>query len=173
MTYNNFQQSSTHQHSSIQLFKNLIVSLSIAVFLLLVGTQFHLSYAADDYAANNTVKVYKSPTCGCCRKWVTHLKNNGFKVESVNTNRMNSVKKRLGVPGNLQSCHTAVVNGYVIEGHVPAKDIKNLLNQKSKVVGLAVPGMPAGSPGMEWIKKDKYSVISFDKNGKTKVVANY
>ena len=94
------------------------------------------------------VTVYKSPTCGCCGKWVEHLGENGFEVETVDVNAMTSVKESLGVPQSMYSCHTAQVGGYVIEGHVPAADITRLLQQRPPIAGLAVPGMPIGSPGL-------------------------
>ena len=147
---------------------HLLGSLTLAIFALLLATQFHLSYAGD-----KNIKVFKSPTCGCCTKWVEHMEKNGFHIESVDTQRMDIVKKQYGVPGNLQSCHTAIIGDYVIEGHVPAKEIDRLLKLKSPVRGLAVPGMPMGSPGMEGFRKDKYSVVSFDKDGKTEIFANY
>lgn len=93
--------------------------------------------------------VYKSPTCGCCTKWVEHLRANGFAVEIREPADLNAVKDRLGVPADMRACHTAEIDGYVIEGHVPATDVQRLLREKPKALGLAVPGMPLGSPGME------------------------
>lgn len=119
------------------------------------------------------ITVYKDPDCGCCRNWVDHLKKHGFKVTTHDTRDMSSVKSTFSVNSKLHSCHTAVINGYVIEGHVPAADIKRLLRERPKVAGLAVPGMPVGSPGMEGSRSDKYSVMAFDKTGKTKVFANH
>ena len=117
--------------------------------------------AADTVAAPVEVVVYKSPTCGCCSKWVDHMTASGFKVIAHDTSDMQAVKKKLGVPDAMASCHTAVVNGYVIEGHVPAADIQRLLRDKPKVAGLAVPGMVMGSPGMEGSRSDPYSVVTF------------
>lgn len=93
--------------------------------------------------------VYKSPTCGCCRNWVEHVKRHGFGAVVRDTSELTAIKTSLGVPANLRSCHTAVVAGYVIEGHVPADVIQRLLRERPDVVGIAVAGMPAGSPGME------------------------
>ena len=93
-----------------------------------------------------TAMVYKSPTCGCCTKWVDHLRENGFAVQIREPADMNAVKDRLEVPTDMRSCHTAVIGGYVVEGHVPATDIKRLLRDRPKAKGLAVPGMPLGSP---------------------------
>lgn len=100
-------------------------------------------------APPNTIVVYKSPTCNCCSKWIEHLKHAGFKVEAHNESDLNQIRQQLGVPEKLASCHTAIINGYVIEGHVPAEDIRQLLTKRPKARGLAVPGMPIGSPGME------------------------
>lgn len=107
--------------------------------------------------------VYKSATCGCCTSWIEHLQQNGFSVEAQNVDDLAAIKGRHGVSPDLASCHTAVIDGYVIEGHVPADDIKRLLSERPAVEGLAVPGMPLGSPGMEQgPRKDPYAVVSFD-----------
>jgi hypothetical protein len=119
------------------------------------------------------ITVYKDPSCGCCKSWIEHLIKHGYSVDAKDTPQMAEIKRTLGVPDALTSCHTALVNGYLIEGHVPAEDIAKLLKAKPKVAGLAVPGMPTGSPGMEGPRKVHYQVLSFDKNGKTKVFASY
>jgi len=117
--------------------------------------------------------VYKSPTCGCCKKWVEHLEKSGYKVTAHDVPDVAVYKKRYGVPADLGSCHTAIVtSGYIVEGHVPADVIDKLVAQAPKdIIGLAVPGMPAGSPGMEGGAKEKYDIVAFDKAGKTKVFA--
>ena len=118
------------------------------------------------------VTVYKSPSCGCCGKWVDHLRASGFRVAVHDVQNVEPFKERYGVPSRLASCHTATVDGYVIEGHVPAADIRRLLAEKPKVKGLAVPGMPVGSPGMEQGNvKEPYDVVSFDQAGRTAVFA--
>jgi len=122
---------------------------------------------------NNVATVFKSASCGCCTKWVTHMKDNGFKVQAFNTNDVTKVKKEQGIPKKFWSCHTAKVGKYLIEGHVPAADIKKLIAENRPVAGLAVPGMPVGSPGMPGLMKQKYQVYEFDKKGLTKVVAQY
>ncbi|MEK6770723.1 MAG: DUF411 domain-containing protein [Pseudomonadota bacterium] len=127
--------------------------------------------SAGAYAAEIT--VYKSPTCGCCKLWIDHLKSNGFTVKAHDTENVAAHKQRLGVLPELASCHTAVVNGYVIEGHVPAADIKRLLKEKPKILGLAVPGMPMGSPGMEGPVKEAYEVKTFDKKGRVTTYARH
>ncbi|HMG95887.1 MAG TPA: DUF411 domain-containing protein [Gemmatimonadaceae bacterium] len=119
-----------------------------------------------------TITVYKDPGCGCCKNWIEHLIKHGYRVDAKDTPGMTEVKRTLGVPDRLSACHTAVVNGYLIEGHVPAADIARLLKEKPKVAGLAVPGMPMGSPGMEGPRAQHYQVLSFDKAGKTKVFAS-
>ena len=128
--------------------------------------------AADEALSPVEVTVYKSPTCGCCSKWVDHMTAAGFKVTAHDTSNMQAVKTRLGVPDALASCHTSVVNGYIIEGHVPAADIQRLLRDKPRVAGLAVPGMVTGSPGMEGSRSDPYNVMAFGE-GKTSVFARH
>ena len=100
------------------------------------------------FAAGPLITVHKDPTCGCCSGWVSHLEQQGFHTKTIETREINRVKAKLGVPNDLWACHTAEVSGYVIEGHVPAVSIKKLLTERPKAKGLAVPGMPAGSPGM-------------------------
>ena len=114
------------------------------------------------------IEVWKSPTCSCCSKWVSHLRDNGFAVSVHNQTEMSALKSTLGVPRELASCHTALVDGYVIEGHVPAKDIHRLLAEKPEAAGLAVPGMPIGSPGMEQgDRQDPYTTVLFDTRGQS------
>ncbi|HCU53027.1 MAG TPA: metal-binding protein [Gammaproteobacteria bacterium] len=120
------------------------------------------------------VTVYKSPTCGCCKQWVTHMQANGFTVKAHDVADIVQYKTANGVPMMLGSCHTAIVGGYVIEGHVPASDIRRLLKERPPVRGLAVPGMPVGSPGMEQgAHQDRYNVLTFDKLGNTTVYARH
>jgi hypothetical protein len=125
--------------------------------------------------APTPVTVYKDPSCGCCTKWVTHLRANGFAPIANDRSDMDALKDSLGVPVTLRSCHTAVVGRYVIEGHVPAADLKRLLATAPKgVLGLAVPGMPSGSPGMEVSgAADRYDVVSFGAAGATHVFATH
>jgi hypothetical protein len=120
------------------------------------------------------IDVYKDPTCGCCANWVGHLRKNGFAAHSEDVADINAVKAKYNVPAALRSCHTAVVNGYVIEGHVPAADVKRLLTTRpADVLGLAVPGMPVGSPGMEGSNPQAYQVLAFDKGGRSRIFATY
>jgi len=117
------------------------------------------------------IKVYKTPECGCCKAWVKHLRANGFVVETMDMPDLSLVKQKYGVKPALQSCHTAVVNGYVIEGHVPADLITRMLKERPAIAGLAVPGMPSGSPGMEGGVKQHYQVLTFDRAGHSGVYA--
>lgn len=120
-------------------------------------------------AAAADIMVYKDAQCGCCGKWVEHLRANGFNVTTHNETRMDSIKSTHGVPTQLASCHTAIVDGYVVEGHVPSDAIKRLLRERPAVKGIAVPGMPAGSPGMEGPRAQPYDIMSFDSQGKTAI----
>lgn len=131
--------------------------------------------AAQQKAAGPLVEVFKSPTCGCCSNWVEHMRANGFVVRTTNLNDISEIKKSRGVPLEVQSCHTALVNGYVVEGHVPAADVQRMLKEKPAIVGIAVGGMPIGSPGMEtpYVKAEPYNVMSFDKRGATRVYAKH
>lgn len=137
----------------------------------LIGALGGLAFGAAraSAAAPATVTVYKNRSCGCCGGWVEHMKAAGFPVEVVTTPQVNRVKVRLGVPDDLASCHTAEVGGYVIEGHVPADAVKRLLAEKPQARGLAVPGMPIGSPGMEveGADPDTYDVVLFGASGRT------
>ncbi|MGD8743800.1 MAG: DUF411 domain-containing protein [Granulosicoccaceae bacterium] len=142
------------------------------LLLMLLG----LLFAINGYTGNTAsdVIVYKSPACGCCNKWIEHLEQNGFKVEAHNVKDVIPYKIQNGVTPELASCHTAIVDGYTIEGHVPAGDIKRLLRERPAVDGLAVPGMPIGSPGMEQgDRKDKYNVVSFDEKGNKKIFSSH
>ena len=120
-----------------------------------------------------TVQVYKSPQCGCCEKWVDHMKSAGFKVITHDTNTVAEYKTRLGVPLAMGSCHTAEVGGYFVEGHVPAGDVKKLLAEKPQAKGLGVPGMPASSPGMDDGSKTPYEVLLVGKDGSTTTFARH
>ena len=153
--------------STIQTLRRLLGGAALSVALSAAAPLVHAAELPP-------ITVYKSPTCGCCVKWVDHLKENGFEVESRDVKDVSMIKRMAGVDGKLASCHTALVEGYAIEGHVPAADIKRLLQERPAVRGLAVPGMPIGSPGMEQgSRKDPYHVIAFDKGGNTEVFASH
>jgi hypothetical protein len=125
--------------------------------------------------AAETITVYKDPTCGCCKKWVAHLDANGFRTVAHDRNDMDAFKDSLGIPASLRSCHTAVIGKLLVEGHVPAADIRKALGAAPKgVIGLAVPGMPTGSPGMEMgTRTDRFDVLAFDAKGTVKVFATH
>lgn len=135
--------------------------------------------AADHAAAAHrhelpTIVVHKSQYCGCCTLWVEHLQQAGYTVEVVNTDNLDAVKTRVGLPPGMGSCHTAEVDGYFVEGHVPASDVTRLLVERPAIRGLAVPGMPIGSPGMEQGgTKQPYDVIAVAEDGSTSVFAHY
>lgn len=122
--------------------------------------------------AGPTVTVYKSPTCGCCGKWIAHLQAAGFTVVAHDTDDVSAVRSSMGVPFRLGSCHTARVGNYVIEGHVPADLITKILTEHPAITGLAVPGMVTGSPGMEGPGAQPYDVVAWDRAGKTSVYAH-
>lgn len=118
-----------------------------------------------------TVLVYKTPTCGCCNGWIDHLQAAGFTVDARDVRDIMTVKQDGGVPVSMSSCHTAIVDGYVVEGHVPAEQVKRLLAERPEVAGIAVPGMPVGSPGMEGPNAKPYQVLSFTHDGQAEVFA--
>ena len=123
--------------------------------------------------AAQVIEVYKNEGCGCCEKWVEHLQKNGFAVKAHNVPDVGAYRARSGIPEHLSACHTARVGGYAIEGHVPASEIKRLLAQRPKAKGLAVPGMPAGSPGMESDRPQPYDVLLVQRDGTTAVFQSY
>jgi hypothetical protein len=130
----------------------------------LIGFAFFVAVTAGTawtVAAEETIEVWKSPTCGCCNGWVDHLRENGLEVVTNDVGDLSLIKRMAGVPDHLQSCHTAKVGGYVIEGHVPASAVERLLEERPGVAGLAVPGMPAGSPGMPSPTPERYQVLTF------------
>jgi hypothetical protein len=126
-------------------------------------------------AAATPVTVYKSRTCGCCAKWVDHLRAEGFDPRVHDEETMDQIKDELGVPQAVRSCHTALAGKYLIEGHVPARDIRKLLRYRPKVAGLAVPGMPGGTPGMAepGTQPSGFEVVAFQLDGKTELFARY
>ena len=149
--------------------KNMMMLLAVLLFGGVLSAGAYLLMPTSVQAAD--LVVYKSPTCGCCKKWVSHMRENGFSVEVHEQYDVTPKKDEYGVPRHLRSCHTATIGGYVVEGHVPAGVVRRLLAEKPEVAGISVPGMPMGSPGMEGYRKDAYDVVSFGKNGKTGVYA--
>ena len=149
---------------------NNVKALGIGgVLMILIAVT--VSWKPGDQQELPGMTVYKSQWCGCCTQWVAHMRDNGFEVEVEEMNDLSPIKTRYGVTRELSSCHTAVVDGYVVEGHVPADLVKRLLRDRPDVVGLAVPGMPIGSPGMEGPNKEAYNVLTFDDDGESAVYA--
>ncbi len=148
-----------------------IFGLAAAAMMLSGTMSLHPARAASDAPL---IKVFKSPSCGCCTKWVDQAKAAGFRIEAINTENMDMIKKQAAVPEHLQSCHTAMIDGYVIEGHVPFSDIRRMLKTRPKARGLSVPGMVTGSPGMEYEnEREPYNVILFSANGSEKIFKSY
>lgn len=143
--------------------------------LLLAGLLAPFAHAAPP-AAKPVVEVWKDPNCGCCKDWIAHIEASGFSVKAHDTGN-NPVRLKLGMPKNLGSCHTALVDGYVIEGHVPAREIHRMLKERPAALGLAVPGMPVGSPGMDGPvykgRKDPYDVLLVGRDATSRVFQSY
>jgi len=158
----------THTSSRRAFVASIVAAASTAMATRLLGQ------ATPQPPMSRTLRdivVYKDPNCGCCAEWVKHIKAAGFKVNVQDTKEMETVKRSYGVPKALDSCHTGRIGKYTIEGHVPADLIVRLVNEQPKAIGLAVPGMPMGSPGMEGGRKDAYQVLLFDSAGNTSVYA--
>lgn len=139
----------------------------VAVALAVAGV---LWFSASKSDASQVV-VYKTPSCGCCTKWAQHLRDNGFSVRTESMPDLSKLKRYHGVGQELSACHTALVDGYVVEGHVPAAVVRRLLEERPPVAGIAVPGMPQGSPGMPSAHPEPYEVLAFDEDGSTYVFA--
>ncbi len=119
------------------------------------------------------VVVYKDPSCECCGRWAHHMRRNGFAVTVNSVGDMDPIKRKAGIPEAMESCHTAFVGEYLIEGHVPASDIKRMLSERPAIKGLAVPGMPISAPGMDSPEREPYTVLAFNAKGRTSVFASY
>ena len=148
--------------------RNLFLAFTFLLSAVTIGV-----HGQAQQQAGPSVDVFKSATCGCCAKWVDHMRKAGFTVHVTDLDEaeLQKIKERYNVPSNGRSCHTARVEGFTVEGHVPAAEVKRLLKEKPKVLGLTVPGMPLGSPGMEvsGVKAQPYNVLTFDKQGATTV----
>jgi len=148
---------------------------NITQTLLITGVIAGSLFYTMSAQAELDIKVYKNPSCGCCGNWVKHLKQNGFNTDVTAMQNRQPLQIKMGVPLDRGACHTAVIDGYFIEGHIPAEDIKKLLSEKPNIAGLTVPGMPAGSPGMEnknYPAMD-YSVLAIDKQGRTSIFSQH
>ncbi len=154
--------------------KNRIIAL-LVILAAGFGAFLLKPYITPNAAASpKEMEVYKSASCGCCNAWIIHAEKEGYKVKATNTEEMYIYKTAAKVPERLQSCHTTIIGDYVIEGHVPMREIKRLLQEKPKgAIGLAVPGMPSGSPGMENGRYDSYDVIIFFEDGRAEIYASY
>lgn len=155
----------------------LVIGLMVIVVVAVGAFALHLpksNITAVSHSENPLITVYKSASCGCCKKWVSYLEDEGFSVKSINHDDVDMIKAENGLTDpSLKSCHTALVDGYVIEGHVPANDIERLLSERPIVVGLAAPGMPMMSPGMNSLIPQGYDVLSFSENGAATVFSSY
>ncbi|MGB3759918.1 MAG: DUF411 domain-containing protein [Rivularia sp. (in: cyanobacteria)] len=173
--------------SNSKLFLSIIKSV---VVLTMVGIFYWLPFTGNNAQAMKgvwdqetapllsgvkQVTVYRSPSCACCEDWVKHMQKHGFKIkDDIKSEDMEAIKEKYNVPQQLASCHTAIIDGYVMEGHVPADDIKRFIAQSPKKIGLSVPGMPSGTPGMEMgNKKDPFAVVSFNKDGEAEIFHEY
>ena len=147
---------------------NVMILGFIAAVVMLMTAYFTQAFATE-------ITMYKNPNCGCCGAWAKHMRDAGFTVQEQPRDDMGVIKAKYGVSDKLASCHTAIVEGYVIEGHVPASDVQRLLKERPAVVGLTAPGMPMQSPGMQADEKPpkNYDVIAFDKHGETQVFHHY
>ena len=155
----------------------LVIGLMVVVVVAVGAFALYLpksNITAASKNENQLITVYKSASCGCCKKWVSYLEDEGFSVKSINHDDVDMIKAENGLTDpSLKSCHTALVDGYVIEGHVPANDIERLLSERPKMVGLAAPGMPMMSPGMNSLIPQGYDVLSFSENGAATVFSSY
>ncbi|WP_292439057.1 DUF411 domain-containing protein [Methylophaga sp.] len=151
----------------------LLISL-LMLFSLPLAADSEWDQVENALTESTQIKVYRSPNCQCCHKWIEHLQKHNFTVVDEVTHNLEAVAPRQQVPIVMRSCHTAVINGYLIEGHVPAQDIKRLLVEKPPVTGLSVPQMPVGTPGMEMgAKKDDFTVVTFDKDNQFRIFNRY
>ncbi len=144
--------------------RNVWKSMALLVLVLSLGVA-----RGEAPAAAPVIKVWKTPSCGCCGKWVTHMQRAGFRLEVADVPDVDPVKAANGLPLRLASCHTALVDGYVIEGHVPASEVRRLLKERPGILGLAAPGMPAGSPGMDIPDSPPFDVLAVGRDGATRV----
>lgn len=159
--------------------KTSILLISTVSILAGAAFIFPATKAVSDESSSysekkSTITVYKSATCGCCKNWVSYLENEGFEVNAINHDNVDAIKAQHGLTApSLKSCHTALVDGYVLEGHVPVSDIEKLLSEKPDALGLTAPGMPMMSPGMGSLVPKDYDVLLFQKNGKSRVYTSY
>ncbi|MBD1866252.1 DUF411 domain-containing protein [Oculatella sp. FACHB-28] len=163
--------------SQIYQYVKLVVVCWMAIATVIVLTTASAEAASTPEVMSEAmpeIVVYRDPSCSCCGGWMEHLEAQGFQATNMPTPEVDALKQQYGIPDDLTSCHTAIIGGYVVEGHVPAEDIKRLLAERPNVVGIAVPGMPVGTPGMEsGDERESFSVFSFDEQGNTEVFNHY
>ena len=160
----------------MNILRTIPVLFLVCVFSQTAGAASIWDKPIEDSVNNVSAKVYRSATCGCCKKWIQHIKQHNISVEDnvLEQSALQQLKRQYGIAPELQSCHTAVIGSQVVEGHVPAADIMRMVKNKSAIVGLSVPQMVTGSPGMDMGgRNDPFSVISFDQSGKTEVFNRY
>ncbi len=146
----------------------------VAIVVVLVGFAGGWLYAGRTPLVDGvTVEMYQNPACGCCGKWAAHMETAGFNVEIHKTDQLNSIKEREGITPATAGCHTSKIDGYLVEGHVPAREVARLLSERPDIKGITVAGMPMGSPGMEGGRTDRYDVLTIDHEGNTAVFASY
>ncbi|MBE9207333.1 DUF411 domain-containing protein [Nostoc sp. LEGE 06077] len=163
--------------------KSLRALLGVIIFTLVMMTSNSTSAIAasiwdnqtESYTGKQEIIVYRSPSCSCCGDWLEHIQKHGFTIkQDIKTDEIEAIKQKYNLPSEFASCHTAIIDGYVMEGHVPADDIKRFLKQKPQLLGLAVPAMPVGTPGMEiGDTKQPFSVMAFNKKGEVQVFNKY
>lgn len=164
---------SGNSQALLMAYRTITLAASAVVAILLTHV-ISVPSRAGEPAAGPEITVYKSPTCGCCTGWVDYLKANNFRVTAHDVDNLDQIRAQHGLTDpRLRSCHTAVVDGYVIEGHVPVNDIKRLLAERPPVTGISAPGMPQMSPGMMSIEPKDYDVVSFDAAGNVKLFSRY
>jgi hypothetical protein len=170
-----------HSKLNISIIKSVFILIMVGIFYWLPFTGSNAQAIAsvwdketEPLLSGVKVTVYRSPDCSCCEGWVEHMQKHGFQIkDDIKTEEMEAIKKEYNVPQQLASCHTAIIDGYVMEGHVPGDDIKRFIAQSPKQTGLSVPGMPSGTPGMEMGKKDPFAVVSFNKDKEAKIFHEY
>ncbi|HEC28460.1 MAG TPA: DUF411 domain-containing protein [Gammaproteobacteria bacterium] len=145
------------------------------ILILIIGSLLSPTLTYAEFNISHKITVYKNPKCGCCKKWISYLKRKNYDVTTINSNNHSAYKKKFGVPARYASCHTAVIDGYVIEGHVTDRDIQRLLLLRPEgVTGITVPGMLVGTPGMEQgDRRQSYNVLSFDRQGNVKIFSRH
>ena len=144
---------------------HVLIASSFLALIVIVAVGALMPRPSNGYE----ITVYKTPQCECCKRWASHLRDNGFKVVTHNLSSLDPIKAEHGIGDDLQACHTSTIEGYVVEGHVPADVIERLLLERPAFKGIVVPGMPVGSPGMEGRPEERYNVLTFDDEGNTEV----